>query len=286
MSVQDQRVICYLIASGIKNHASDEMPEEVEGSVVDLAQACGIVGHDLYAPTKAAIKSLIGHVIEFKDPDDGHEIYTSWLAEGHYYVSEGRFRCRFAPALRTVLTDLHKHRTEMDLETLLGLGGGGYAHRLYVICKSWESERGFVTSIDKLRDQLGVQPGTLLQLCHFRQRALDYPLQTINSKSDILVSYAKHGQGRKWTSLAFTIKSQKAGLNRATARVVDPKNPQQIDDLPADEQLQAWEWIKTKLVAGSDLPEKMDWSLLKMARTDALKHWIAEKNQAKFPFAN
>jgi len=284
MSVQNQRVICYLIAHGIKNHASDEMPEEVEGSVLDLAEACGIVGGDIYTSTREAMKSLIGQVIEFKDPEDGHEVYTSWLAEGHYFVSEGRFRCRFAPALRSVLTDLHKHRTEMDLETLLGLGGGSYAHRLYALCKSWESENGFVTAIDKLRSQLGVPDDALLTSSHFLQRAVDYPLKSINQNSDIRVEYTKANRGRKITHLAFTIGPNKKGEARAKARTIDPNHPQQIDDLPTDEQKQAWAWIRTQ-PAGEDLPEKMNWSKLKISLSDALKYWQREKNQEKFDFA-
>ena len=285
MSAQNQRVICYLIATGIKNHASDEMPEEVEGSVVELAEACGIVGGDIYTSTRDAMKSLIGQVIEFKDPEDGHEVYTSWLAEGHYYVSEGRFRCRFAPALRNVLTDLHKHRTEMDLETLLGLGGGGYAHRLYALCKSWESEKGFVTSIDKLRGQLGVPLDAYTRIHDFQRYALDYPLKSINQNSDIRVEYTKANRGRKITHLAFTIRP-KRGEARARARTVDPKNPQQIDDLPLAEQRQSWAWLRS-LPVGEDLPEKMDWSKLPRhtSREQVLKLWKAEKDQQKFEFA-
>ena len=36
---------------------------------------------------------------------------------------------------------------------------------------------------------------------------------------------------------------------------------------------------------GEDLPEKTNWKLLKITKTEALKYWIAEKDQQKFPFA-
>ena len=285
LGVQNQRVIAYLIATGIKNHASDEMPEQVEGSIVDLAQACGITtGGELYSATKAAIMALIGNVIEWRDPEDGHEVYTSWLAAGHYYVGEGRFRCRFSPELRSVLTDLHKHRTEMDLSVLLALGGGNYAHRLYTLAKSWESAKGWIASIEELRGQLGVPEGAYSRIADFQIKCLDYPLKSINSTSDIRLEYKPIKRGRKITHIAFTIKPQKTGETRANARTIDPKNPQQIDDLPVAEQKQAWSWIRTQ-PAGEDLPEKMNWSKIKISPSDALKYWLREKNQAKFSFA-
>jgi plasmid replication initiation protein len=284
LSVQDQRVIAYLIAHGI-DHTKNELPVEIEGGVTDLAKACGISGGNIYQQVKAALDSLLGHRIAFRDPDDGSDFATVWLCERNYYEGEGRFRCAFPPKLRRVLTDLHAHRTEMDLEILLGLGGGSYAHRLYTLAKSWESAKGWMDSIEKLRGQLGVPDGAYGKTANFLAMCIAYPLKAINAKSDIHVEYKPVKRGRKITGIQFSVKSQKRGENRANARVIDPKNPQQITDLPEPEQLQAWAWIRTNLVAGTDLPETMDWSHLKMSRADALKYWIAEKNQIKMPFA-
>jgi len=243
------------------------------------------MGGDIYTATRAATESLMKHVIRFKHPDDGHDVSSVWLSEGHYYVTEGRFRCAFPPTLRQVLTDLHKHRTEFELETLLGLGGGAYALRLYQVLKSWESAKGFITSIETLRGQLGVPAEAYSRVNDFQRYCLDYPLKSINEKSDIRVTYAKHGRGRRLTHLAFTIQPRKrGGMKRAS--VIDRNNPHQIDDLPEAEQGQAWEWLRT-LAIGEDLTEIMDWSKLPKhaSKEQVLRLWIAEKDQQKFPFA-
>jgi hypothetical protein len=285
LSVGDQRVIAYLLAKGVPEDA-EGWNGKIEGEVAELARLCDVpLSGDIYRAVDLAIDSLQKHVIRFIDPRDGGHVVCRWLAWGKYWRQEGRYTVEIPEPLRPVLVDLRKQRTEIDLETLLGLGGGAYAMRLYQLAKSWQSVGGWGGDIATLRKQLGVPEKAYSRISDFLRFAIDYPLKTINTKSDIRVAYAKSNKGRKWIRIQFTVKAQKAGLNRANARVIDPKNPQQITDLPEPEQLQAWAWIRTNLVAGADLPETMDWSLLKLSRTDALKHWIAEKNQIKMPFA-
>lgn len=253
LSVNDQKVVSYLIARGIKYHRDDDMPIEVEGSVAELAEIMDYKGHGIYERVRDATRSLMNHEISFRDLD-GAQVYCPWLAWGKYYEKQGRFLVEFPAPLRPMLAAIRKHRTEMELETLLGLGGGCYAIRLYQLCKSWESQRGWIAALDILRDQLGVPEGAYQRLSDLRRMVLDYPIRTINQKSDIRVSYTKHNRGRKWTHVAFHVAPQSRKEKKA-------ERPTGFHALSDGEKSEMWKWLRTTS-RGEDLPEPENWSLV------------------------
>lgn len=272
LSVQDQRIVAYLIAKGIQNPKSDEMPIEIEGSVAEVAHICGITtAGTAYQAVRQATESLMRHLIRFKDPDDGGDVSCTWLAWGKYHEHEGRFTAEFPKPLRKVLVGIRKHRTEMELETLLSLGGGAYALRLYQICKSWESQKVFIAKIETLRAQLGVPPGKLERFVHFKQRALDYPLKAINERSDIRVEYAKHNSGHKWTHLAFSVKPRK---RTKTANL--PKSG--FFSLDKTGQKILWEWVCEKYPLPDRDPSAPSWDDISAAMKESLwQEWVQGK---------
>ena len=279
LSVQDQRVIAYLIATGIRNHANSDMPAEVEGSVSELAAVCGVTAHNkFYQTARQATESLMKHLIRFKDPEDGKDVSCTWLAWGKYHPKEGRFTVEFPRPLRKVLTDLSKHRTEIALETLLGLGGSAYTLRLYQLCKSWQSNKGFMVSCDDLRGQLGVPKDTYEREIDFRRNVLDTPLKSINAKSDIRVSYLKANKGKEWRTIAFSIEAR---LDETGAKKLKPR-VKTVVDLPTEEQDACWRWLRTQPV-GLDLPTERDWSKCTTKLADVLRYWREEQAQGKLP---
>ena len=271
LSVQDQRIVAYLIAKGIQNPKSDEMPIEIEGSVAEVAHICGITGGNIYQAVRQATESLMRHLIRFKDPDDGGDVSCTWLAWGKYHEQEGRFTCEFPKPLRKVLVGIRRHRTEMELETLLGLGGGAYALRLYQICKSWQSEKVFIAKIETLRAQLGVPPGKLERFVHFKQRALDYPLIAINQKSDIHVEYAKHNKGRQWTHIVFSVHDR----NHLPKSCKAPSSG--FASLTEKDKIEMWRWFAPRY-DGYD-PAKVEWERVPKHLLDGFwADWV-EANQ-------
>ena len=226
LGVYDQKVIGYLISKGIKNHKNAEMPVEIEGSVTELGKIMNYKGHALYEFVREATESLMRHTIRFKDPESGADVSCSWLAWGKYWEGQGKFVVEFPKPLRPMLTELGNQRTEIELEKMLGLGGGNYAIRLYQMCKSWQSNRGFTCKIDKLRQQLGVPNDAYKRISDFKSRVLNYPLQTINKRSDICVEYEKHNHGRSWTHLVFYIKPHDVDKNNTRL----PKKVRQVPE--------------------------------------------------------
>ena len=279
LSAIDQRVVAYIISIGIKNpkNDDDEMPSEVEGSVKELANICGIQGDHLYTGVRKATESLMQQIVRFKDRDTGKDVSTTWLSEGIYSETEGTFIVSFSQSMRKMLTGLAKHRTQMELETLLSLGGSNYAIRLYQVAKSWQSEKYFTTSINGLRDMLGVPKGSYTRISDLRKMVLDYPIGIINDKSDIYITYEKHNYGRKWTHLAFCVSRKEKGPKQV--KEVEEKK---FHDLSEDEKRDLWAWIKTHEHA-SEYPESPDWTYLTdNALAEAVRFWRQDRRQMRF----
>ena len=277
LSVVDQRVVAYLLSIGIKNPKNDEMPSRIEGSVSELASLCGINGGNIYYNVRKATESLMVQIIRFKDPDTGKDVSTTWLAEGVYSEKEGTFIVSFSGSMQKMLTGLAKYRTQMELETILQMGGSNYAIRLYQLAKSWESEKYWTTSISALREMLGVPIGAYRRISDLKKMVLDYPLKIINDKSDIYITYEKHNHGRKWTHLAFCVSRKEKGPKQ----VNEPKE-KKFHDLNDIEKNELWSWIKTHEHA-SDWPSDPDWSYMTdRARDEAVRFWIQDRQQMRF----
>ena len=275
LSVVDQRVVGYLVSVGIKNPQDGGMPRRIVGSVSDLAAICGITGGRIYEQVRKATESLMTQLIRFKHPDTGKSVSTTWLAEGVYAEGEGTFEVQFSDSMQRLLTELSKHRTVMELETMLGLGASQYAIRLYQIGKSYESLKGWGTSIEYLREQLGVPKGSYERISDFKRVVLDGPLTTINGSSDIQLTYVKQNHGRAWTHLAFVVK-KRSQEKRLKIRERD------VTSLAQAEQDACWRWLRTQL-AGQDLPSERDWSKCTTKLRDVLLYWEEEQAQGKLP---
>ena len=273
LSVIDQRVVGYLVATGIKNPKNEEMPKRVKGSVSELAKICNITGHGkIYKGVRKSTESLMTQLIRFKHPDSAKDVSTTWLAEGVYDEGEGTFEVEFSSSMQRLLTELSKHRTVMELETMLGLGSGNYAIRLYQLAKSYQSVGGWVTPISLLREQLGVPKGSYKRISDFRAMVLNYPLKAINNKSDIEINYDKNNKGRSWKEIIFLVEKSK------------PKSSETSANLP-----KAIEWYEN--LKGQER-EECDLYLMKYgfknkgdeALNKGLNYFINEKRQGVFPF--
>lgn len=268
LSVIDQRVVGYLVSVGIENPQDDEMPRRVRGSVADLARICGISGGDIYKSVRKATESLMTQLIRFRRPSDGASVSTTWLAEGVYYEKEGVFEVQFSDSMRGLLTALHKHRTVLELETMLGMGSSQYAIRLYQIAKSFESLGTWKTPIAHFRKQLGVPEKAYPRLSDFKAKVLDYPMNIINRRSDINLSYGKGNLGRRWTDLVFHITKAKPKTCEA------PKVG--FASLDAAGQAALWRWVCERYPRADRDPEIVGWiGVPPTLRDDLWEEWRA-----------
>lgn len=278
LTVADQRVIAYLLAKGVPTDARS-WDGRIVGEVAELAQMCGLTANgSIYAAVERSLESLLSHKIKFRDlhDKDGKEVWVAcnWISYGKYWRNEGRYEVEIPAPLRPMLVNLRSQRTEADLQTFLQLRGGAYAYRLYLVAKSHASQRGWVETIEALRQQLGVPDEAYKLSADFRRFALDRPLAAINGKSDLVVTYEKANPGRKWIKIRFSVKIvEKAVEKMAKAKLVSHL----MERLPSDEQADAWTWLQTR---DKSLPARIDWR--KVDQAEVHYDWQMEKSRRKF----
>ena len=188
------------------DHRSETIPD-IELSVNELAKACGIEGRSIYQRAREAARRLRREEIIFIDPSTGDEVIAGWMSVARYQKG-GALVCKFADDLKPVLTALKERRTEMELESIMQIGGSAYAHRLYQIACSWRSNAGWITELEKLREQLGVPADAYKANKDFRRYVLDRPIEAINSRTDLQIAYEKANKGRQWFRIRFYVQSQ------------------------------------------------------------------------------
>lgn len=203
LGAMEHKIIAAAVAE--IDHRSDELPE-ITLEIVEIAKAAGLNRKDIYEAAKEAAKNLCGEVLEFNRPDNGNLVICSWMAEAEF--EKGVIRCSFAKGLKPVLTALKECRTEMELASIMQIGGSAYAHRLYQLACSWRNNHGWKTSIKDLRGQLGVKEGDYTRLFDFKKRVLDTPIQILNERTDVRIAYKKGNKGRTWTHIEFMVLSQ------------------------------------------------------------------------------
>jgi len=222
LSLTDRRLLFYIIATGIKNHRSNEpIPSYYEIRVQDLAGFMGINHHEIYKQIMQSAERLLSTRLEYIDPEDGHLVKTNWLSGIHYWEGEGRLKVGISHDLKPVLTNLKEQYTLMDLETC-GKLGSGYAVRLYELFKSKQKLKHFLISIEELREILAVPEGKFLRFCDFNRQLLKGAIVQIQDRTDLKIQYGKgNPRGRKWTHIAFEIKRKTVGEMKLAEKVED-----------------------------------------------------------------
>lgn len=211
LGAMEHKIIAAAVAQ--IDHRSDTIPA-IELEVTELAKVAGLKRKDIYEAAHEAARNLVGEVLEFRDPKDNASVICGWMSAARYQHGEGTIICKFAADLKPVLTALKECRTEMELASIMRIGGSAYAHRLYQLACSWRSNHGWTASIATLREQLGVKKNDYPRLYDFKKRVLDGPIRIINERTDIAMAYEKGNKGRSWQSIKFTVLSQSSRPER------------------------------------------------------------------------
>ena len=211
MGLTERRLLLYIIAKSITDPTSDsEIPLKYEIRVMDVMNFISgdkekpIYG-DFYNKIRNAARNLMCTLVEYKHPEDGHEVETTWLSAKHYWEKDGIIVIRLAPELTPVLTSLRKNYTVIDLLTV-GRLKSKYAIRLYEYLKSVQGLKEVIIDIEELKALL--QSPIKSKFFDFNRNVLKSAIAQINTKTDIKVSHRKgNKRGRKWTHIAFDIKA-------------------------------------------------------------------------------
>ena len=181
-----------------------------------------------YQALKDACNSLFERQFSFiEQTEKGNKVVrTRWVSQVAYLENEAMVELIFSPAVAPLITLLEKNFTSYELEQVAQLNSK-YAVRLYEVVIAWRSTgKTPMIAIDELRDRLGVLDDEYVVTADFKRWALDKPIQQINDKTDITITYEQHKQGRKIVGFTFTIKQK---VKKTTVKSKEQQATQTVD---------------------------------------------------------
>ncbi|STY98615.1 replication protein [Moraxella ovis] len=210
----EQRLILLAIAQARQTGQELTATTKIHISVSDYIDVYSVQGRSVYENIKGACKTLFERQFSYTEQaKKGVRIATSrWVSEIAYNTEQSSVDMTFAPAVVPLITMLEKHFTSYDLEQVAGLNSK-YATRLYEIIIAWRN-KGETPQIDvgQLRGRLGIKPHEYPIMADFKKRVLDTSVKEITNKTDIVISYDQHKQGRKIVGFTFAIKTKSQAI--------------------------------------------------------------------------
>jgi len=137
-------------------------------------------------------------------------VKSRWVSRISYIEKEGQISLVFAPDVVGMITDLERTFTRYDLEQVSSLTST-YAVRLYELMIAWRSiGKTPEFELVEFRHRLGVDDHEYKLMTHFKARVLDFAIEQINEKTDIIANYKQHKRGRTITGFSFTFTIKKS----------------------------------------------------------------------------
>jgi plasmid replication initiation protein len=139
---------------------------------------------------------------------------TRWVSEITYIESRGEIQLIFAPLIVPEIVRLEKKFTSYEIKQVSGLSSA-YALRLFELLIQWKNSPKIpIFKIERLREQLGVEPQEYKLMSNFKKFVLDKAILEINSKTDLILKYEQIKNGKRITGFNFSIGIRK--INKAT----------------------------------------------------------------------
>jgi len=205
LSVQEQKIVLFLIS---KIKPNDEEFREYVFDVADFCKVCGI-DYDSggnYENIKTSIKTLADKSA-WVAIDEKREILFRWINEAVIDKGSGKIRIRLNEKLKPYLLQLKKHFTQYELYNVLAMKSQ-YSIRLYELLRSYEHENKPISlDIEQLKKNLFAE--NYKRFPDFKRYVLDIAIREINALSDIKVSFVIEKEGRRFTTLVFTVEIKK-----------------------------------------------------------------------------
>jgi len=231
MSIDEKRLL--LLASPIVrlNKATETTPIVILAS--DFASFACIDEHSSYKQMKAASKKLMKRTFIYNDKIEG-ETEVQWVIRSRY--KDGRVKIFFTDEVIKLLElfDSLNPYTKYLKQDILSLQLT-YSIDLYHLAKKNQNMGGFTMSLDEYRKELGT-PKSYNRINNLKKYAVDSPINEINEKTDINISYENVKLGKEVTALKFTVKAKPQPKKKLA--INDGKKEKTVADLN-DKQIEA-----------------------------------------------
>lgn len=211
LSTLEQKVVAYMVS--LIDGEQTEL-EYVDASITDLCILMGInssSGKNIQT-LKNTIRKLANKSEWAKVDRDGErcETLVRWIEKPTFYYKSGIVRLKLDEDLKPYLIGLKNRYTRYDLENILAMQSK-YGIRLFELCKSWEGQGYFETTLENLRKLFAVEGYP--EWYEFKRNVLDVSVSEINRLTDINVFWKTKKAGRNISKIAFTVQT-KSGFNQ------------------------------------------------------------------------
>jgi len=207
LTVREQKIVLTFVSM---IQPSDEDFKVYSLSIKDFHKLVELKGREHYTQIKSIIRKLMTRTIEIPKEDGGYLI-THWATHVEYISGKGIIQFSFEPKLKPYLLQLKRTFTSYRLSNILSLGSY-YAIRIYELLKKWETAGKWRTSVEHLKNLLGITQKSYKLYGNLKNRVIKPSIEELNNKTDINVTYEEIKEGRSVVSLVFYIKQIKKPL--------------------------------------------------------------------------
>ena len=197
-TLQQQKIILYMIGQIPKD--SKELVS-IEFKIYDFCKTCGIEYNGRsYNDLKKSLKTLSDKSVFIKTHEG--DVLLRWVSDLVVNQKNNSITIEFSKRMHPYILELKERYTQYDLIYILAMRSK-YSVRLYELLKSYENlNQDLIFTLEFLNDRVGSTYSTWQDI---NRRVLDPAIKEINALSDIGVDYEIIKEGRKITSLKFTM---------------------------------------------------------------------------------
>jgi len=179
-------------------------------SVKEFYKLFNLKGREHYTHIKVIIKKLMEKTIEIPREDGGYLI-THWATHVEYIAGKGVIEFSFHPKLKPYLLQLKRTFTSYKLINILSLGSY-YSIRLYELLKKWERTGKWETTVDHLKELMGITQKSYNVYGNFKNRIIGPATKELNSKTDLKVTFEEIKKGRRVVKIVYKIKKVRGNV--------------------------------------------------------------------------
>lgn len=134
--------------------------------------------------------------------DGNRDIVCGWINEAVCDRSTGTIEIMLSEHLKPYLLELKNNFTEYSLFNILSMKSK-YSIRMYELLKSYQYVKQTEIDIENLK--VSLYATNYERWADFKRYVLDMAINEINQYTDIKISYTLKKQGKKFSSIVFTI---------------------------------------------------------------------------------
>lgn len=203
MTIDEKRII--MLASAVARIKDATEQTAIEITAKEFSESCSLERKSVYQQLKDASHNLMKRSFSYVD-ERGKTVAVQWVIRTRY--DDGFISIYFPDEVLYMLKVFDKFNpyTKYKKANVLSLKLS-YSIDLYHLAKKHEAMGGFAISLNDYKAQLQT-PDSYEKINNLKTNAVNKPIQEINKKTDITITYENIKRGRTVTGLKFTVKAK------------------------------------------------------------------------------